>query len=226
MDIMCHIWIWYKPSMKRSLGSLVVTKLPKLRYHVDLAQLLFFTIYLLLLWAVCVIMCGSKGHETECLWRVHFKHSHWWKRRSRVKFAASHYTWGTNGVSMWMQDGCKGYMDSHKALNGSCFMVTWTILQKSPLVGRPNTKPLGDHGTLNAHSCWFIISNHVWGPAWKEFIEIAFGWGSGHIWLHTTLKLMCSCLCLFHTTVKLHAMDEENRIKISITFSSESESDF
>ena len=28
--------------------------------------------------------------------------------------------------SMWMQDGCKVYMKSYKALNGSCFMVTWT----------------------------------------------------------------------------------------------------
>ena len=29
--------------------------------------------------------------------------------------------------SMWMQDGCKVYMDSYMASNGSCFMVTWTI---------------------------------------------------------------------------------------------------
>ena len=26
-----------------------------------------------------------------------------------------------------MQDGCKVYMDSYMASNGSCFMVTWTI---------------------------------------------------------------------------------------------------
>ena len=29
--------------------------------------------------------------------------------------------------NLWMQDGCKVYMDSYTALNGSCFMVTWTI---------------------------------------------------------------------------------------------------
>ena len=29
--------------------------------------------------------------------QLHFKHSRWWKRRSRSKFA-SHYAWGTNGV--------------------------------------------------------------------------------------------------------------------------------
>jgi hypothetical protein len=48
---------------------------------------------------------------------------------------------------MWMQDGCKVYMDSCMASNGSCFMVTWTIFKKSLLGGRPDTKP-GDHGTL------------------------------------------------------------------------------
>jgi hypothetical protein len=43
------------------------------------------------------------------------------------------------------------YMDSYMASNGSCFMVTWTIFQKPPLGGRPNTKP-GDHGTPNVHN--------------------------------------------------------------------------
>ena len=38
---------------------------------------------------------GRFTHETENPWPSHFKHSHWWKRRSRSKFA-SHYTWGTN----------------------------------------------------------------------------------------------------------------------------------
>ena len=31
--------------------------------------------------------------------------------------------------SMWMQDGCKVYMDSYMASNGSCFMVTWIIFK-------------------------------------------------------------------------------------------------
>jgi hypothetical protein len=35
---------------------------------------------------------------------------------------------GTNGVCEW-QDGCKVYMDSYMAPNGSCFMVTWTIFK-------------------------------------------------------------------------------------------------
>ena len=31
--------------------------------------------------------------------------------------------------SMRLQDGCKAYMDSHVASNGSCFMATWTIFK-------------------------------------------------------------------------------------------------
>jgi len=31
--------------------------------------------------------------------------------------------------SMWTQDGCKVYMDSYMASNGSCFMVTWTTFK-------------------------------------------------------------------------------------------------
>ena len=66
--------------------------------------------------------------------------------------------------SMWVQGGCKVYMDSHMASHGSCFMVTWIIIKKPPLGGRPNTKP-GDYGTPNTHNRWFIEFNHVRGPA-------------------------------------------------------------
>ena len=59
-----------------------------------------------------------------------------------------------------MQDGWKVYM----ALNGSCFMVTWTILKKPPLGDRSNTK-LGDHGTSNVHKCRRIPFYHVQGHA-------------------------------------------------------------
>ena len=31
--------------------------------------------------------------------------------------------------SMWMQDGCKVYMDSYMAMNGSCFMVIWIMFK-------------------------------------------------------------------------------------------------
>jgi hypothetical protein len=29
-----------------------------------------------------------------------------------------------------MQDSCEVYMDCYMVLNGSCFMVTWTIIKK------------------------------------------------------------------------------------------------
>jgi hypothetical protein len=58
--------------------------------------------------------------------------------------------------------------------------------QKPRLGGRPNTK-LGDHGTPNTHHHLFIVFYHVWRPARiKISLKIAFGWGFGHIWLHTT----------------------------------------
>ena len=69
--------------------------------------------------------------------------------------------------------------------------VSWhghlDFFQKPLLGGRPNTN-LGGHDTLDAHNRMFIIFYHVWGPAWKKIIEIAFAWGPGHIWRHTTLE--------------------------------------
>ena len=40
---------------------------------------------------------GHLTHETESLWPLQFKHSHWWKRRNRSTFASDH-AWGINGV--------------------------------------------------------------------------------------------------------------------------------
>ena len=104
-------------------------------------------------------------HETESPWRFHFERTHWWKRHSRSKFA-SHYAWGTNGV-------CESKMNLK-----STWILTWhwmdhvswslDYFQKSPLGGRPNTKP-GDHGTLNSHNRLFILFYHAWGHAWIKF---------------------------------------------------------
>ena len=107
---------------------------------------------------------GHFPHETEGPRPFHFKHSHWWKRQSWSKFATSPLR-SRDQWSMWMQDGCKVYMDSYMSLNGSCFMVTWTIFKKPYLEVRFETK-LGDHDTPNAHNRWFILFYHVWGPAW------------------------------------------------------------
>jgi hypothetical protein len=51
-------------------------------------------------------------HETESLWPLHFKHSHWWKRWSWSKFG-SHYAWGANGVC-----DCKWMWSLHGFLQG------------------------------------------------------------------------------------------------------------
>ena len=60
--------------------------------------------------------------------------------------------------------------------------------QKPPLGGRPNTKPFGDHGTPNAHNCWFILSHHVWGPAWIK-IHWKSTWVEGPVTYGFTLHL-------------------------------------
>ena len=46
----------------------------------------------------------------------------------------------------------------------------------------------GDHGTPNVHNCWFILFIMCEDLYELKFIEIAFDWGPGHIWLHTTLE--------------------------------------
>ena len=48
-----------------------------------------------------------------------------------------------------MQDGHKASMDSYMASNGLCVHSHLDYSQKPPLGGRPNTKPVGDHGSPN-----------------------------------------------------------------------------
>ena len=59
--------------------------------------------------------------------------------------------------------------------------------QKSSLGGKPNTNP-GNRGTPNAHNCWIIYFIMYEDPCELKFVEMAFGWGPSHIWLHTTLE--------------------------------------
>jgi hypothetical protein len=82
---------------------------------------------------------------------------------------------------------CECKMDVKSTWIPTC--IKWIMLhghldcfQKPPLGGRPNTK-LGDHGTPNAYNRLFILFYHAWGPAWREIIEIAFGWAP---WSHMT----------------------------------------
>ena len=98
----------------------------------------------------------------------HFNsNTHWWKRWSRSKFATSHYAWGTNGVSMWMQDGCNVHMGFLHDIEWIEFHGHSDYFHKPPLGGRPNMKPQDDF-TPNAHNHWFTLFHHGWGPAWME----------------------------------------------------------
>ena len=80
---------------------------------------------------------GHFTHETESPLPFQFKHSHWWKRRSRSKFALMLRL--RDRRSMWMQDGCKVYMaskwtmsqrpkSSSKALFKLHFFSWWPLL--------------------------------------------------------------------------------------------------
>ena len=86
-----------------------------------------------------------------------------------------------------MQDGCKVYMDSYMASNGSCFMVTWTIfknhLLEIGLTQNQETMILPTFTTIDTF--YFIMCED---PHEEKFNEIAFGWEPGHVWLHTTPK--------------------------------------
>ena len=74
--------------------------------------------------------------------------------------------------------------------NGSCFMVTWTtfthhILEKC-LIQNWETMALR---SLTSVDLVYVLSC-VKTPHEYNFIDITFGWGFGHIWLHTTLGAM------------------------------------
>ena len=73
-----------------------------------------------------------------------------------------------------MQDGCKVYMDSYVASNGSCLMVTWTIIKDHLLeVGLTQNRETTALRTLTTVGLfYFIMCDH---PHEQKFIEIAFG---------------------------------------------------
>ena len=129
---------------------------------------------------------GHSTHETEGPWPLHFKHSHWWKKADlvQVRFTLR----SRNQRSMWMQDGCKVYMDYYMASNGSCFMVIWIIFKNHLLeAGLTQNQEIVALQTFTTVDLFYFIMG--WGPAWMKFIEIAWGWGPSHVWLQTTLEV-------------------------------------
>jgi hypothetical protein len=75
-----------------------------------------------------------------------------------------------------MQDGCKVYMDSYMASNGSCFMVTWTISKNHLLeVGLTQTRETMAMRMLTTVDLFYFMMCE--DPHEKKFIEIALGEG-------------------------------------------------
>ena len=89
--------------------------------------------------------------------------------------------------SMWMQDGCKVYMDFTWHRMGSCSMVTWTIFKHRLLeVGLTQNRENVAFRTLTTVDLlYFNMCEDLY--EWKS-IEIAYDRGPNHIWLHTTLE--------------------------------------
>ena len=89
--------------------------------------------------------------------------------------------------SMCMQDGCKVYMDSYVASNGSCSMVTWIIFQNHMLeVGltqNQETMPLQALTTVDLF--YFILCEF---PHEHKFTEIAFGLVTYDFTLHLRVR--------------------------------------
>ena len=123
-------------------------------------------------------------HESGSLWSLHFKHSHWWKGGGSPSCFTLHLR---DQPSMWMQDGCKVYMDAYMASNGSCFMLNLTTLNnhlsKVGLTKNRETMALRTLTTVD-----LLYFEHFWRPTWIEIHWIVFGWGFNPIWLHTTLE--------------------------------------
>ena len=73
-----------------------------------------------------------------------------------------------------MQDGCRVYMDSYMASNGSCFMLIWTILKnllvEVGLKGNRESMTLRMLTTIGLFSFIMCEKQHE-----SKFIEIAFG---------------------------------------------------
>ena len=91
--------------------------------------------------------------------------------------------------SMWMQDGCKVYMDSYMASYESCFMITWTILKNHLLeVGLTPNKETMALWMLTIVGLFYFITCEVsvkieihWNSIWlrdRSHITSHYTWGS------------------------------------------------
>ena len=120
------------------------------------------------------------------MWPLHFKHSHWWKRQSWSKFT-SHYAWGTNGVCECMTDVKSTWIPTwHRKdhVSWSLGLVSRNHVLEVGLTQNRETMALRTLTTIDI--LYFIMCEDLHE---SKFIDIAFGWGPNHIWLHTTLEI-------------------------------------
>ena len=73
--------------------------------------------------------------------------------------------------------------------------IKWIMFQghldyfhKTPLGGRPNTKTRRPWHSERSHLLIYYILSCMKTLLEYKFIKPTFGWGLGHIWLHTTLE--------------------------------------
>ena len=88
--------------------------------------------------------------------------------------------------SEWMQDGCNIYIDSYMASNGWSFLSTWTIADNRLLETKKPGRPWHSECPQPLiYSIMIMCEN----PHEQNFIEMAFGWGPGQVWLHAILEI-------------------------------------
>ena len=81
------------------------------------------------------------------------------------------------------------------SLCGFLHGIKWIMFQghldyfhKTPLGGRPNTKTRRPWHSERSHLLIYYILSCMKTLLEYKFIKPTFGWGLGHIWLHTTLE--------------------------------------
>ena len=127
---------------------------------------------------------GHFAHETESPWPLHFKYTHWWKRRSRSKFVLD-YAWGTNGVCE-----CTMEVSLHGFLHGMLQIMSGEV---SGNKGEFSYRSLAHqilvwirtkgHFTHESESLWPLQFKHSHWWKRRSWSKIAsyFAWGTNGV---------------------------------------------
>ena len=103
---------------------------------------------------------GHFTHETESPWPLHFKHSHWWKRRGRSKFT-SHYAWGTKWVCECKMDVKSTWISRWHWMDH----VSWSLGLLSKITSwRQAQHKTGRPWHFERSQPLVTLFYHVWGP--------------------------------------------------------------